>query len=285
MLRHHLLAVSTALLLMVVGTALGGLTGFVLGAVAYFALALSIRTWGSRLILRWLDAKPVGSWLPAAPHQRLLDSAAERMGIESPELFVTEGTQVNAFAIAIGPSTAVCVTRGFVEMLSRDQAAAVFALHSARIRVGVAEEASHATIVAGLLGHAASFGRPGLFEHDRNPFGLPTVAIVSPLGALLARALVSGGREREATRLAKERIGRPEVLGQVIARAEIMSCMKPLRLPAALATTALVSPHLGAAQGSVARVHAPRISGSARLELLETRTPDSDMNLRVPRAA
>lgn len=283
--RHHLFTVVTALSLAVGGMALAGLTGFVIGALTYFALAFGIRIWGRDLLLRWLDAKPADSWLPGARHQRLLDSAAGRVGIDSPELFVAEGAQVNAFAVAFGHRTAICVTRGFVEMLSREQATAVFTLHAARIRVGVAEEASHAAFVAGLLAHAASFGRPRVFEHDRNPFSLPTVAILSPLGALLARMLVSDERERAATRLAGGRIDRPGALGEVIARAEIMSCMRPLRLPAALAAIALVSPHLGTTKGSVARVHAPRISGHARLEILGPPMSGAGMDVRVARAA
>lgn len=266
---------ATALLTVIIGwslwTAVGwgpsvALVALLLGGLVY----LGIRREGPAL--GWLGArsrpKDVISleWHGGriARAAALLDGLSRKAGIPTPELSVIDAEQINAFAIQSEDRVNVSVTNGFLDSLDDEQAEALLALQVARVKSGAAESASVGALIAGWIAHLASFRMAGRTDTDGNPLAVPTATLAAPFAAVARKTFISDRQERMAEVMAVELISRPMALVRALQRAEFTAHVKPMVVPAALAATAVVNPHLGVPGLALSRVYGMGRSVSER---------------------
>jgi heat shock protein HtpX len=128
-----LLAAMTGLFL-AVGYLLGGETGMLM-ALAFSVVSNLFAYWnGDRMVLSMHGAEEV------SPQQspelyRLVETLAGRAGLPTPRVYLIDSPQPNAFATGRNPeNSAVAVTSGLLQHLSRDEIAGVIAHELAHIK-------------------------------------------------------------------------------------------------------------------------------------------------------
>jgi Zn-dependent protease with chaperone function len=185
----------------------------------------------------------------------MLEDVSERAGITPPKLSIVDAEQINAFALQGDGEATISVTKGFLDNLDDEQAEALLALQVARVESGAAESASVGALIAGWIAHLASFRMAGRTDVDVNPLAVPTATLAAPFAGFVRRTFMSERQERLAEVMAVELIQRPMALVRALQRAEFTAHVKPMTIPAALAGTAVVNPHLGAPGTALTRVY------------------------------
>jgi heat shock protein HtpX len=217
-----LLAAMTALFL-AVGWLLGGRSG------ALIALAIALGTnlfawWSSdRMVLRMHQARPVTR--ASAPElYALVQELAGRAQLPMPALYLIESDQPNAFATGRDPHhSAVALTRGLMQSLSREELAGVIAHELAHIKNRDTLTMTIAATIAGAIGFLGQFAFffGGSRDGERtNPLAAILVMIFAPLAATLVQMAISRTREFSADRLGAAICGMPRALASALQRIE-----------------------------------------------------------------
>ena len=212
-----LLAAMTALFL-VVGYLLGGRGG------AMIALADRARHQPLRLVELGQDGAAHAQC--AAGHPRVArpsstrwwQELAQRAQLPMPAIYLIETDQPNAFATGRDPHhSAVAVTRGLMQSLSRDELAGVIAHELAHIKNRDTLTMTIAATIAGAIGFLGQFAFffGGSRDGERtNPMVAILVMILAPLAATLVQMAISRTREFSADRLGAQICGMPRGAGR-----------------------------------------------------------------------
>ncbi|MEO8696569.1 MAG: M48 family metalloprotease [Acidimicrobiales bacterium] len=260
-------------LLVVFGSLVGGATGTIVG-LAFGLVLVGAAYWCSdRLAVRSAGARPVAdgelAWL-----RHEVAVLAERARMSPPRLYLSPDAQPNAFATGRNERNAVvCVTRGLLERLDRDEVRGVVAHEIAHIRhrdilIGsiAAAVATGISAIANMAMFAGMFG--GGDDDDRpNPLILLLLALVAPIAATVVQMALSRSREYEADRLGAELAGDPRPLADALTKIEAIARQQPMDVRPAQATAYIVNPLTGR-QVSFARLfltHPPTNDRVARL--------------------
>lgn len=213
-----LMAVMTAIL-MGLGWMMGG-TG---GALIALVLAGGVNVWAwwnsDKAVLRQQGAIPLDR--QNAPE--LFDMTAQlaqNAGMPMPRLYLLPTDQPNAFATGRNPqNSAVAVTQGLLNGLSRPEIAGVIAHELAHIKH---RDTLTMTVTATLAGAIAMLGNMLLFTGGRDDrgggIGALLAMIFAPLAAGLVQMAISRSREYEADRMGAEISGDPNALASALAR-------------------------------------------------------------------
>ena len=218
-----LLAAMTALFL-VVGYLLGGRGGAVIALA--IALGTNLFAWWSsdQMVLRMHNARPVTR--ASAPElYALVAELAQRAQLPMPAVYLIESDQPNAFATGRDPHhSAVAVTRGLMQSLSREELAGVIAHELAHIKNRDTLTMTIAATIAGAIGFlgqfAFFFGGSSRDGERPNPIAAILVMILAPLAATLVQMAISRTREFSADRLGAEICGQPRWLASALQRIE-----------------------------------------------------------------
>ena len=237
------------------GYALLGWTGAAIGGTLAFVVARYGVQRGNGILLAWLGARPLPESLAARRVTDLVGEWSGRLGIAPPALRVTEGEQVNAFALSAPDGTSICVTEGFLDALDEGEAEALLVLQLERIRSGTAERTSRGALIGTFLARLASPGLTAKADRDPNPLAVPPATVMAPLAAAAVRLLASAEEERAAERTTARRLGGPERLVRALERAEFTAYARPLDVPAALGVTGVVPTHPGVPSSALARLY------------------------------
>jgi heat shock protein HtpX len=209
-----LLAALTALFL-VVGYLLGGRSGAVIALAV--AVATNVFAWwnSDKMVLRMHDARPVTR--ASAPElHALVQELAERAQLPLPAIYLIETDQPNAFATGRDPHhSAVAVTRGLMESLSREELAGVIAHELAHIKNRDTLTMTIVATIAGAIGFLGNFAFffGGSRDGERtNPIAAILIMILAPLAALLVQMAISRTREYAADRMGAMIQGTPTPL-------------------------------------------------------------------------
>lgn len=155
------------------------------------ALAATCYVCGPEMVLSSICAEPVLRAQDATLHD-VVEEVAVAAGIPAPAIYMIDTPALNAMATGLGPGrSAVVVTRGLRERLSRDELQAVVAHEMARIQN---YDAYLMTLVAGLMGLsilAVEFVK-ALFEDKELVPVLAAVLLVPVFLPLLALAPLFG---------------------------------------------------------------------------------------------
>src|SRR5215203_3211349 len=150
--------VKTGLLLAAL-TALFGAVGYLIGGQTGMLIALAIAA-ATNLFAYWnSDRLALSAHNAVEVDERTAPELARRAGLPMPRVYLLEEAQPNAFATGRNPEhSAVAVTRGLVQFLSRDELAGVIAHELAHIKNRDTLTMTVAATVAGAISSIAQFG-------------------------------------------------------------------------------------------------------------------------------
>ncbi len=197
-----LLAAMTALL-MVVGYSIGGPQGTVLALV--FAAVTNLLAWwkSDQMVLKMHKARPLGP-REAPELMQMVEHLSRNAEIPVPAIYLIDKDQPNAFATGRSPeNSAVAMTTGIVQLLSREELAGVIAHEMAHIKNRDTLIMTVSATVAGAISMIAQFGLFFGGGRDRPMGALGTIlmAVLAPMAAMVIQMTISRTREYAADRL------------------------------------------------------------------------------------
>jgi heat shock protein HtpX len=237
-------------LLVIIGGAIGGATGALIGfgiGVAFVGFSY----WKSdTLAIKAARAQPVTEeQMPE--YYAVVRELTQKAGMPMPKLYVTPDQQPNAFATGRNPDhAAVAVTQGILRILDWDELRGVLAheishVGNRDILIGsvAAAIAMGITLIATWLRFAAIFG--GGRDDDSNPLALLAMALLAPIAAGLLQMAISRSREYEADRSGARLIGDGEPLARALQKLEVGARQIPMDIDPAHASAFIVNPLSG----------------------------------------
>jgi heat shock protein HtpX len=260
-------------LLILIGGALGGQTGLIIGLLLGLGI-VGFSYWNSdKLAIRAARAVPVTEQ-EMPQYYAVVRDLTTTMGLPMPKLYVTPDRQPNAFATGRSPDhAAVAVTQGILEILDWDELRGVLAHEMSHvgnrdILIGsvAAAVALGITFIASMLRFAAIFGG-GRDDRGGSPFELLALAILAPLAAGLLQMALSRSREFEADRTGARVIGDGEPLARALLKLESGARQIPMDIDPAHAQAFIVNPLTGRKVqfANLFRTHPPVEDRVARL--------------------
>src|SRR5215212_7810348 len=199
--KTALLLGTMSALLMLIGQALGGAGGMVIGFLFAVVTNFASYWFSDKIVLRMYNAKEVG-----AGHRLfdIVDRLAKRAGLPQPRCYVIPDASPNAFATGRNPEhAAVAATEGVLRMLTDDELEGVLAHELAHVKHrDILISSVAATLAAAIMmisRFAMFFG--GGRDDDRqgsNPVALLATIILAPVAAMLIQAAISRSREFDA---------------------------------------------------------------------------------------
>src|SRR4051812_4797590 len=187
-------------LLLLIGQALGGAQGLVIGFL-FAVITNFVSYWYSdKIVLKMYGAREVG---PEHPLYRVVGHLAERAGLPQPRCYVIPQPSPNAFATGRDPKhAAVAATEGILRILSEEELEGVLAHELAHVKHrDILISSVAATLAAAIMmisRFAMFFG--GSRDNDRgsNPIALLATIILAPIAAMMIQAAISRSREYDA---------------------------------------------------------------------------------------
>jgi heat shock protein HtpX len=194
---------------------------FLYGAIGIGIIANISSYWFSKTFaLRSAGAVPVDT---TTPEGRSLYAAVDRIskkaGILTPEVYIIEDSQMNAFATGRNQANAaVAFTRGILNRLNQEELDGVIAHELAHIGNKDILISSIVAVMAGVLVHITQFGGMGHRdeEHRGNALFALLAMFLAPLAATIIQMSVSRSREFVADATAGIITGNPEGLARAL---------------------------------------------------------------------
>ncbi len=253
------------------------------------ALVIAIATnalayWNAgKMVLSMYGARELGRaempWL-----YDTVEELARRAGIPTPQVYIIDSDQPNAFATGRDPAhAAVAVSSGLLQTLTPEEVAGVIAHELSHVLNRDTLIMTITATIAGAIGMLANMAMFwGAWGSDRqsnnNPMGIVGVvvtAILAPVAAMLVQMAISRTREFEADRIGAMLSGQPmwlaSALEKIEAAAERIPNVDAERNPAT-AHLFIVNP---LSSGSIAGLFASHPSTADRIARLVQMTKQS----------
>lgn len=278
-LRTALLLTALTLLLVFMGSAVGGRAGMLTAFCFAAAMNFGAYWFSDKLVLRMYGAREVQE--PEAPVlHRTVRRLTAQAGLPMPRVYIIPSESPNAFATGRNPEhAAVAATEGILRLLSPDELEGVMAHELAHVRNRDILVSTLAATIAGaisMLGNmlqwAAFMGGRRDDENEGGAGGILgslALAIVAPIAATLIQLAVSRSREYLADKSGAAISGNPLSLARALAKLQAYS----ERLPMEEATPAtahlfIVNPLSGGVLSRLFSTHPPMEERIERLEQL-----------------
>jgi len=276
-LKTFILLAGLTALLMAIGNALGGRNGLMI-AIVFAGLMNFVGYWFSdKIALSMSGAKPV-SESEAPDFYRMVRELCRRAELPMPRLYVIPSATPNAFATGRNPQhSAVAVTSGIMNILSRDELEGVVAHELAHIKNRDILISSVAAMIAGAisqLAHMAQWAMMfGGMSRDRDDedgggsmLGGLAMMIVGPIAAMLIQMAISRSREYQADATGAQICGRPLSLANALLKLENGNHRFPMDVNPAQAQMYIVNPLTAGAIASLFSTHPPMAERVKRLQ-------------------
>jgi heat shock protein HtpX len=272
--RTGLLLAALTGLFLAVGYLLGGETG-ILMALAFSVVTNLFAYWnGDKMVLAMHGAEEVTPQNSPELHG-LIEELAKRGNLPAPRVYLIDSPQPNAFATGRDPEhSAVAVTSGLLQHLSRDEIAGVIAHELAHIKN---RDTLIMTITATLAGAISMLANFAFFfggrdrNHSLGPIGTIAMMILAPLAAMLVQMAISRTREYSADRMGAMISGLPRSLASALRRISIAAGRIPNETAEANPATAhlfIVNPLTGSGIDNLFSTHPNTENRIAALEQL-----------------
>jgi heat shock protein HtpX len=273
-----LLGVLTSIVVLL-GGALGGSQGMLLGLVMAGVMNLGAYWFSDRIALAMSGAQPVDE-TQAPQLYGMVHRLATRAGLPMPRLYVIPEDTPNAFATGRNPEhAAVAVTQGITRILDDTELEGVIAHELAHIKnrdtlimTVAATLAGAITYIAHMAQFAAIFGghrRDSDEEgHGGGMFGALAMAIVAPIAATLVQLAISRAREYHADASGARIAGQPWGLAKALEKMEMAASMGHMRPVPATAHLYIVNPLSGGGLAGLFSTHPPIAERVARLRAM-----------------
>ena len=232
-------------LLLIIGQALGGGQGLILGFMFAVVMNFGSYWFSDKIVLRMYNAQEVG-----AGHRltEIVDRLAKRAGLPMPRCYVIPDASPNAFATGRNPNhAAVAATEGILQMLTDSELEGVLAHELAHVKHrDILTSSIAATLAAAIMmisRFAMFFG--GRRDDDRegaSPVAMLAMMILAPLAAALIQAAISRSREYDADAGGSAIAGGPMGLVSALKKIEAASKVVPMDANPATAHMFIIKP-------------------------------------------
>lgn len=226
------------------GYLIGGVHGMAIGLMFAAVSNMVMFFFSDKIALATMGAKEVA---PDDELYKITEELAQRAGIPTPRVYISEHEAPNAFATGRGPShSAVCVTRGLLRILNRNEITGVIGHELAHVLHRDILTQTLASIVAGAIGflsHMAFFmGGRNNDDEDSNPLAAILLMIFGPLAAGLIQMAISRSREYAADATGAQICGNPQYLASALNKLEMAAHQIPMQTNPAFHSMFIVEP-------------------------------------------
>ncbi len=219
MLKTTMLLAALTALFMGLGYTLGGSGGAVIALVVAAGMNLFTYWNADKIVLKMHGAREVDE--RSAPElYGIVRTLAGRAKLPMPKVYFIDSPHPNAFATGRNPeNAAVAATSGLMNMLDREEVAAVMAHELAHVKNRDTLIMTMTATIAGAISMLANFG---LFFGGRdgrgNVLAMIMAVIVAPFAAMIVQLAISRTREYGADRGGAEIHGNPRALASALAK-------------------------------------------------------------------
>lgn len=265
--KTTVLLVALTLLLIWVGSLVGGQQG----AILAFAIAMGMNFfsyWFSdKIVLKMYGAREV-SGQESPGYYEIVRELTIHAGMPMPKIYIIPTNAMNAFATGRNPShAAVAVTEGMLNSLKREELKGVLGHELSHIRnrdilisTIVATVAGAIMLLANMARWAALFGGYGGRDGEENRgnvFAMLFLAILAPVAALIIQMAISRSREYAADKGGVLLTGNPAGLASALEKLQQASIARPIDANSATAHMFIVNPLSGRSFVTLFSTHPP----------------------------
>jgi len=252
-------------LLLVIGQALGGANGMLIGFVFAVVMNFGSYWFSDKIVLRMYRAQEVG---PGHRLYGMVERLSRQAQLPMPKVYIIPDPSPNAFATGRNPShAAVAATEGILQILTDTELEGVIAHELAHVKHrDILISSVAATIAAAIMfaAHSARWammfggygGRDGRRD-GANPIALLATIILAPVAAMLIQMAISRSREFSADAGGAQIAGNPYGLADALRKIDAAVKQVPLDANPATAHMFIVKPFSGAGIGSLFSSHPP----------------------------
>jgi len=253
-----LLGVLSALLLLL-GEALGGAQGLVLGFMFAAVMNFGSYWFSDTLVLRMYRARAAE---PDSRLVRIVSQLALRAELPQPRCYIIPQASPNAFATGRDPShAAVAATEGILQLLTDEELEGVLAHELAHVKHrDILTSSVAATLAAAIMmvsRFAMFFGGSREGRRGGNPIALIATIILAPIAAMLIQMAISRSREYDADAGGASIAGSPAGLVSALQKLEAASKTVPLDANPATAHMFIIKPMPMSALAGLFSSHPP----------------------------
>jgi len=193
-------------LAILIGYALGGMTGLIIGGAIALVGNLFSYWFSDKIVLATYRAQELSEEEAPKLHA-MVERLTQRAGLPKPRVYLVPSQTPNAFATGRSPKHAViAVTEGCVRTLRDQELEGVLAHEISHVADRDMLIATIAATMAGAIMMVASMMRWGMMmggmggrnQRGPNPLVLLAIAIFAPIAAMLIQLAISRSREYEA---------------------------------------------------------------------------------------
>lgn len=277
--KTALLLTSLTLLMIALGSAIGGRGGMYLAFLMACGMNIFSYWFSDRIVLSMYGASEVTEH-EAPELYGIVRRLSIQAGLPMPKVYIIPSESPNAFATGRNPEhAAVAATQGILRILTPEELTGVLAHELGHVQnrdilisTVAATIAGAISMLANMLQWAAIFGGGRDDEERGSLAGGIALAIIAPIAAMLIQLAVSRSREYLADESGARICGQPLALASALRKLESASQMLPMQeARPATAHLFIVNPLTGGALMKLFSTHPPMAERIARLESMAYR--------------
>jgi heat shock protein HtpX len=277
--KTFILMALLTILLVWVGSLVGGRNGAVMALVFAGVMNFGIYWFSDRIVLKMYRAKPVTEAEQPALY-RIVRELALRGNIPVPKVYIIPQDAPNAFATGRNPQhAAVAVTTGIMRLLNEEELKGVLAHELSHVRHRDILIGTIAATIAGAISMIASFARWGAIfgggdDREGGAAQLVIMLVLTTLAAFAAfliQLAISRSREYHADEGGAQLSGNPLYLARALGKLDAGTKRIPMQVNPSTAHMFIVNPLTRKGVQSLFSTHPPIEKRIARLEAMSHR--------------